>query len=84
MTQNALKLPCPKSGAELLDMYYLEIRCNLLEAAATFDRLERSPDASFRLSISGLALKPLLSAGWIGRVAASIRLQRQHAELLQI
>lgn len=44
MTRHESKLPCPKSGAELLEMYYLEVRCNLLDAAATFDRLERSGD----------------------------------------
>ena len=36
----------PKSAAELLDMYYLEIRCHLLEAAAAFDRLERAASAA--------------------------------------
>ncbi|MFW5997036.1 MAG: hypothetical protein ACOCQP_03380 [Lentisphaeria bacterium] len=29
-----------KSAQELLDMYYLEMRCNLLEVAATLDRIE--------------------------------------------
>jgi hypothetical protein len=38
-----MKLPSPKTAAELLDMYYLELRCNLIEAAATFDRIERAP-----------------------------------------
>ena len=40
---DADKLPSPKSAAELLDMFYLETRCHLLEAAAAFDRLERAP-----------------------------------------
>ena len=44
MTRESAKLPCRKSGVELLDMYYLEIRSHLLEAAAGLDRLERSPD----------------------------------------
>jgi hypothetical protein len=44
MTGGSPKLPCPKTGPELLDMYYLEIRSHLLETAAAFDRLERSPD----------------------------------------
>ena len=35
-------LASPKSAAELLEMYYLELRCNLLEAAATLDRIERA------------------------------------------
>lgn len=38
-----MKLPSPKTGAELLDMYYLEVRCNLLETAAALDRFERAP-----------------------------------------
>lgn len=32
-----------KTARELLDMYFLDIRCALLETAATLDRLERSP-----------------------------------------
>lgn len=40
---DADKLPSPKSAAELLDMFYLETRCHLLETAAAFDRLERAP-----------------------------------------
>lgn len=44
MAQHADKLPSPKTGAELLDMYYLDIRSHLLEAAAGLDRLERSAD----------------------------------------
>ena len=39
-----MKLPSPKTGAELLDMHYLEMRSHLLETAAAFDRLERSKD----------------------------------------
>lgn len=35
----------PKSAPDLLDQYYLEIRCHLLEAAAAFDRLDRARDA---------------------------------------
>lgn len=35
----------PKSAKELLDMYYLEMRCHLLETAAAFDRLERARGA---------------------------------------
>ena len=31
-----------KSAQELLDMYYLDIRSNLLEAAAAFDRIEEA------------------------------------------
>lgn len=32
----------PKSAAELLDLYYLEARSHLLEAAAALDRIERA------------------------------------------
>ena len=35
-------LPCPKDAHQLLDDYFLEIRCHLLEAAAGFDRIERA------------------------------------------
>ncbi len=37
-----LKKPSPKTAAALLDQYFLEIRCHLLEAAAGFDRIERA------------------------------------------
>ena len=37
---NAIKPP--KSGDELLEMYYLDIRSHLLEAAAALDRIERA------------------------------------------
>jgi hypothetical protein len=35
-----------KSRAELIDMYYLDIRSALLEAAAFFDRLDGADDGS--------------------------------------
>ena len=38
-------LPPPKSASELLDMYFLDIRCALLETASAFDRIERAKDA---------------------------------------
>ena len=41
-----MSLPCPKNASELLDMYYLEARCHLLETAAIFDRLRRAPGAA--------------------------------------
>lgn len=43
MTQPSA-LPSPKTGLELLDLYFLELRSHLLEAAAVFDRLERAPE----------------------------------------
>jgi hypothetical protein len=39
-------LPNPKTARELLDLYFLDLRCHLLEAAAAFDRIERSPGAA--------------------------------------
>ncbi len=39
------KLPCPMSAPELLDRYYLDMRCHLLELASAFDRIERARDA---------------------------------------
>jgi len=35
-------LACPKGAAALLDLYFLEIRSHLLEAAAGLDRIERA------------------------------------------
>lgn len=37
-----MNLVPPKSGPQLLDLYYLELRSHLLEAAAILDRLERA------------------------------------------
>lgn len=36
----------PKSPAELLDLYYLDMRCHLLELAAALDRLDRAGGAA--------------------------------------
>jgi len=38
--------PLPKTGPELLDLYYHDIRSHLLEVAAAFDRIERAGGAS--------------------------------------
>ena len=32
----------PKTAAELLDMFYLDMRSALVETAATFDRIQRA------------------------------------------
>ena len=40
MTQSRNPLQSPKSALELLDRYYLDMRCNLLETAAAMDRLK--------------------------------------------
>ncbi len=37
-----MSVPSPKSGSELLDMYYHDLRSHLLEVAAAFDRVERA------------------------------------------
>lgn len=35
-------LPVPKDASELMELYFLEIRSHLLEAAAGLDRVERA------------------------------------------
>ncbi len=43
--ENVNGSPClgsPKTAKELLDFYFLDIRCALLETAATLDRIERA------------------------------------------
>ena len=47
MAENATGqgLPLPRNASELLDLYFLEIRCNLLEAAAGLDRIDRAEGA---------------------------------------
>jgi len=35
-------LGSPKTAGELLDIYFLDIRCALLETAAALDRMERA------------------------------------------
>ena len=32
----------PKTGTELLEQYYLDMRCHLLEVASALDRIERA------------------------------------------
>lgn len=39
-------LGLPRSSKELLDMYFLEARAHLLEAAAILDRIERGPQGT--------------------------------------
>ena len=43
-------LGSPKNAMELLDLYFLDMRCALLETAATFDRIERAPGAAEALA----------------------------------
>jgi len=33
-------MPSPKTASELLDQYYLDMRCHLLEYAAALDRIQ--------------------------------------------
>jgi hypothetical protein len=33
----------PQDAGQLLDLYFLDLRCHLLEAAAALDRIERAP-----------------------------------------
>jgi hypothetical protein len=40
----------PLTGHQLLDLYYLDLRCHLLEAAAGFDRLQRAAGAEAALA----------------------------------
>ena len=40
MNTSRTPLRSPKSAAELLDRYYLDMRCHLLETAAAMDRLK--------------------------------------------
>jgi hypothetical protein len=40
-TSEGRGLACPKSAAELLDLYFLDLRCHLLEASSCLDRVER-------------------------------------------
>jgi hypothetical protein len=39
------RMPGPLNGSQLLDMYFLEMRCHLLEVAAGFDRIQRASGA---------------------------------------
>ena len=64
---------CPLSQRELIDLYFLEQRNNLLELAAFLDRLDRSVELDgeddFRLKALRESLQ-VLAAARQGRVAA--------------
>ena len=36
----------PLTARELLDLFFLDVRCALLETAATLDRIDRAPHAA--------------------------------------
>jgi len=40
----------PLTGHQLLDLYYLDMRCHLLEVAAGFDRIQRASGAEAALA----------------------------------
>jgi len=42
---NATVPGSPLTAAQLLDLYYLDLRCHLLEVAAGLDRIDRAADA---------------------------------------
>lgn len=44
------KLRSPKTGQELLDMYFLFARSHLLETASILDRIQRAPDGDKALA----------------------------------
>jgi len=44
----------PKTGTELLELYYHDMRSHLLEVAAAFDRIERAGGASGDLRLQRL------------------------------
>jgi len=54
----------PQSGRELLDLYYLDLRMHLLEAAAALDRIEAAggADAEPRLAKLQAGAKLLVDA----------------------
>ena len=39
------EIPCPMSGEEILDTYFLENRARILELAAFLDRIDRSRES---------------------------------------
>jgi len=45
MAESRSALPGPKNAMALLDMYFLDMRCHLLETAAALDRIDRAGDA---------------------------------------
>ncbi len=52
MDENSDRKPLPAvmNAAELLDMYFLDIRSHLLEAAAALDRIARAPGGKEAMS----------------------------------
>ncbi len=72
-------LGSPKSAPELLDLYYLDARCAILETAAALDRVARSRDAQGAASDQRLknlraALSVCLEDGLDNRVEKILQL----------
>jgi hypothetical protein len=47
---NEVPAGSPLEARKLLDLYYLDLRCHLLEVAAGFDRIERAPGGEAALA----------------------------------
>ncbi|MBC2711707.1 MAG: hypothetical protein HGJ94_12200 [Desulfosarcina sp.] len=54
------KLRSPKTGQELLDMYFLFARSHLLETASILDRIQRAPDGD--KAFTDLRVRQLIAA----------------------
>lgn len=54
------KLRSPKTGPELLDMYFLYARSHLLETASILDRIQRAEDSE--LALADPRVKQLIAA----------------------
>lgn len=54
------KLRSPKTGPELLDMYFLYARSHLLETASILDRIQRAEDSE--LALADPRVRQLISA----------------------
>ncbi|NOY79439.1 MAG: hypothetical protein GXP31_00390 [Kiritimatiellaeota bacterium] len=58
-----MALSPPKSGPELLDLYYHDMRSHLLEVAAALDRIERAGGATDDPRLSRLRAAGRLALG---------------------
>ncbi len=55
MGAQPLEAPHPLSAGQVLDLYFLEARAQLLSLAATLDRVDRAPDSAAVAGDSRLA-----------------------------
>lgn len=66
-------MPNPPTRAQVLDLYFMDARCKLIELAAFLDRVDRgSGGTDFRLDAFRAALRHL-SDGEPGRAEAVLR-----------